>query len=63
MKRTLALKKDTLSELTTTELGGIVGGSVSPTCYTCVQCLIEDITSAIAPLPKISSVNAPCHTG
>jgi hypothetical protein len=62
VKRSLALKKDTLAELATDELSGVVGGSVSPTCYTCVQCYVDRVTEAIA-LPKVTSVNAQCQTG
>ncbi len=62
MKRSLSLKKETLAELATDDLRGVVGGSAGPTCYTCVDCVVDRITEAIA-LPKVSSVNAPCQTG
>lgn len=59
MKRDLTLKKDTLTELGTADLTGIAGGS--GTCYTCVQCVLDQLIGPFKP-PVVSSVNAPCHT-
>lgn len=34
MRRTLVLKKETLAELTTAELGSVAGGALTPRCPT-----------------------------
>lgn len=62
MQRSLTLRKDTLSELTASELGGVVGGSAGPTCQTCVDC-VKRMLEEQHELPAVTSVNAPCQTG
>ena len=59
MKRTLRLHKQTLSELTTTEMTSVVGADGTHlTCYTgltvCGICDVEVVT--------IESINRPCPT-
>lgn len=43
MKRSLSLKKETLTPLATDELSA-VNGAASGTCYTCVECAVNKVT-------------------
>lgn len=58
MRRTLVLKKETLAELTTVELGAVNGGQATPNCpppptsYCAsmrLTCLVGDISAAMEP--------------
>ena len=57
MRRTLALKKETLTELTTGELGGVAGAQATPACPTvayCVsfsRCVVDAVSDAMRPCP------------
>ncbi len=65
MRRTLTLKKDTLTELGSADLASVVGGSAG-TCYTCVQlnCIVDDVkritTILGTDLPPLPSIDNPC---
>lgn len=66
MKRALVLRKDTLTELRTDELAGIAGGG-TVTEFTCTGmsvtfCTVCTITTAIADLPDIGTIDTPCGT-
>lgn len=69
-RRTLSLKKETLSELASQDLSAVAGGASSPTCHTCVTlCDACDITAAMCPAwtlaavrcPGIPSIHVICH--
>lgn len=49
MERSLSLKRETLSALTTDDLRVVAGGA-SDTCYTCLDCI-----------HFVSSIDAPTH--
>lgn len=59
MKRTLSLKKESLSELHTDELSSVVGAGTHITCQTgltwCDLCAIID-------RPAIGTIDSPCQT-
>ena len=59
MNRTLALKKDTLTELASDDLSAVVGGSAG-TCYTCVECLVGKTTGLVSDF-DIPSLQSPCN--
>lgn len=46
MKRSLVLKKETLTSLAPDELSAVAGGASVGTCYSCVPCYVEKITQA-----------------
>lgn len=61
MKRTLVLKKDTLAELTSTDLAGVVGGTPPPTLYTCVkECVVDPIVATLVGGVDLPSIDVPC---
>lgn len=50
MQRTLALKKETLTELSGAELAGVVGGEI-PTYATCVhECVVTAVVATVRTL-------------
>lgn len=64
MRRTLVLKKETLTELTPRELGGIAGGqAATPNCPTYDDCRIPTDHCQSANYACLISVNMdPCLT-
>ena len=58
MKRTLALKKDTLTELGSVELGSVVGGTASH--YSCLPCVVTRVVASVRTLVEIPSIDTPC---
>lgn len=66
MKRSLSLKKETLTELRTDELAGVAGGG-TVTEFTCTGmsvtfCTVCTVTTAVSDLPDVPSVQSPCGT-
>jgi hypothetical protein len=59
--RTLTLKKETLTELTTAELGSVVGGQLSgPSCN--IACNQSDFQQCLTGLHCINTLDS-CITG
>ncbi len=60
MRRPLALRKDTLTELAADDLRGVAGGSAA-TCYSCLDC-VWDLTEALVNDYDIPTLQSPCAT-
>lgn len=66
VKRTLSLRKETLTELGTDELGAVAGGG-TVTEFTCTGmsvtfCTVCTVTTAVSDLPEVATVHSPCGT-
>lgn len=48
MRRTLSLKRESLHELTASDLASVVGGKLTETCYSCLAYISCNILQCVA---------------